>query len=158
MVLEIYNDFLVDVQHESNDRLYPQAMLPIWDMDFTVAEMTRLLDKGMTGFTLSDKPEMVGLPELWEPYYEPMWDIFNESGAVANFHIAAGMSRAEIEAIRSARFKRSKAGGAKPSKRSCPDRSPRRPTCVGRVRAPARHGGQRYAVLLSNVRIIATCA
>ena len=97
-VLEIYNDFLVEVQQESNQRLYPQAMLPIWDMEFTVAEMSRLLDQGITGFTLSDKPEMIGLPELWEPYYAPMWDTFNESGAVANFHIAAGMSRAEIEA------------------------------------------------------------
>ena len=103
MVLEIYNDFFVDVQDEGNGRLFPQAMLPIWDMEFTVAEMTRLLDKGITGFTLSDKPEMVGLPELWEPYFEPMWDLFNESGAVANFHIGAGMSRAEMEDIRGSR-------------------------------------------------------
>ena len=52
MVLEVYNDFYVDIQDEGNGRLFPQAMLPIWDMDFTVAEMTRLLDKGITGFTL----------------------------------------------------------------------------------------------------------
>ena len=88
MVLEIYNDFFVDVQDEGNGRLFPQAMLPIWDMEFTVAEMTRLLDKGITGFTLSDKPEMVGLPELWEPYFEPMWDL-SMSRALSPIFISA---------------------------------------------------------------------
>jgi predicted TIM-barrel fold metal-dependent hydrolase len=100
LVLQVYNDFMVDLQTESNGRLLPQALLPVWDMELTVKEMTRLIDKGITGFTLSDKPEMIGLPELSTPYFAPMWDIFNESGAVANFHIGAGATRAELEAIR----------------------------------------------------------
>jgi predicted TIM-barrel fold metal-dependent hydrolase len=100
LILQVYNDFLADVQEESNQRLFPQAMLPIWDMDLTVKEMTRLLDRGIKGFTLSDKPELLGLPELPEPYFDPMWDLFNESGAVANFHIGAGARRDELEALR----------------------------------------------------------
>jgi predicted TIM-barrel fold metal-dependent hydrolase len=99
-VLRIYNDFLVEVQDESKGRLFPQALLPIWDMDLTINEMTRLLDRGVTGFTLSDKPELLGLPELPEPYFTPMWDLFNDSGAVANFHIGAGARREEFEALR----------------------------------------------------------
>lgn len=154
-VLEIYNDFFVDVQDEGNGRLFPQAMLPIWDMEFTVAEMERLLDKGMTGFTLSDKPEMVGLPELWEPYYEPMWDTFNESGAVANFHIGSGMSRAEMEKIRGARFKEGKVGGEAGSE-VFPRPIPAAPSTwwgeFGHQRRLAIHATQMY---MSNVRIIA---
>jgi predicted TIM-barrel fold metal-dependent hydrolase len=100
VVLQIYNDFLVDIQEESGGRLLPQAMLPYWDMDLTIKEMTRLLDKGIRGFTMSDKPEMIGLPELPEPYFDPMWDLFNESGAVANFHIGSGNRREDFEAIR----------------------------------------------------------
>jgi len=92
-VLQIYNDWLLDIQEESNGRLYPQAMLPIWDMDFTVQEMKRLLERGATGFTLSDKPELLDLPELPEPYFEPMWDLANEAGIAMNFHIGAGMRR-----------------------------------------------------------------
>lgn len=92
-VLRAFNDFYVDVQEESGGRLLPQAMLPIWDMDLTVKEMTRLIDKGVTGFTLSDKPELLGLPELPEPYFAPMWDLANESGAVINFHIGSGMNK-----------------------------------------------------------------
>jgi hypothetical protein len=70
-VLQMYNDHLVQVQHESGDRLLPQCVLPIWDMDLTVKEMTRLIDQGIRGFTLSDKPELLGLPELPEPYFAP---------------------------------------------------------------------------------------
>jgi uncharacterized protein len=103
-VLQMYNDFLVDVQQESGGRLLPQGLLPIWDMDLTIKEMTRLRDKGIHGFTLSDKPELLGLPELPQPYFDPMWDLFNDSGAVVNFHIGAGARKEELEAIRAMRF------------------------------------------------------
>jgi uncharacterized protein len=93
-VLQLYNDFLVDTQEASNQRLFPQAMLPIWDMELTIKEMQRLLDKGITGFTLSDRPELLDLPELDQPYFAPMWTLANESGAVMNFHIGAGGVRA----------------------------------------------------------------
>ena len=52
VVLETLNDYYVEVQHESGERLLPQAMLPIWDMDYTVKEMTRLIDRGIRGFIL----------------------------------------------------------------------------------------------------------
>ena len=93
-VLSTFNDFYVDIQKESADRLMPQAMLPVWDMDFTVKEMERLLHSGARGFTLSDKPEMVGLPSLNEPYWAPMWDLANEAKCIMNFHIGSGSSRA----------------------------------------------------------------
>jgi predicted TIM-barrel fold metal-dependent hydrolase len=102
-ILQIYNDFLVDVQRESNGRLIPQGILPVWDMDLTVREIERLSDLGMTGFTLSDKPEMIGLPELWEDYWTPMWQLFNDRELVANFHIGAGARKEELEAIRNSR-------------------------------------------------------
>jgi predicted TIM-barrel fold metal-dependent hydrolase len=102
-VLQIYNDFLVDVQTESQGRLFPQGLLPVWDMDLTIHEITRLAEAGMTGFTMSDKPEMIGLPELWEDYWTPMWQLLNDRHLVANFHIGAGSRKEEIEAIRNAR-------------------------------------------------------
>jgi predicted TIM-barrel fold metal-dependent hydrolase len=103
-ILRTYNDFLVEFQQDSGNRVFPQALLPIWDMDLTVAEMTRLIDRGIRGFTLSDKPELLDLPELPDPYFAPMWDIFNETKAVANFHIGAGRRREELESIRWARL------------------------------------------------------
>jgi uncharacterized protein len=89
-VQEMYNDFLVDIQGQSGDRLFPQAVLPVWDMDLTVREMTRLREKGITGFTITDKPHMIGLPDLDAPYFAPMWSLANDMGTVINFHIGSG--------------------------------------------------------------------
>jgi uncharacterized protein len=92
-IQRIYNDFLVDIQHASGDRLLPQAVLPIWDMDLTVKEMTRLAGEGIRGFTITDKPQVVDMPDLDAPYFAPMWSLANEQGAVINFHIGSGGTR-----------------------------------------------------------------
>jgi len=113
VILRTYNDFLVDVQKDSGDRLFPQAMLPIWDMDLTVAEMERLLDQGITGFTLSDRPELMGLPQLPEPYFEPMWGLADEAGIPLNFHIGAGAAKERGKAARGADQLRRPAESAK---------------------------------------------
>ena len=90
LVLRIYNDSLVDMQNESGRRLLPQAVLPIWNMDELVSEMTRMIDAGITGFTVTDKPQLCGLPDLDSPYFAPMWSLANEAGSVINFHIGSG--------------------------------------------------------------------
>jgi uncharacterized protein len=87
---QIYNDAMVDLQNESKRRLLPQAVLPLWDMDLTVREMRRLIDAGITGFTLTDKPHLVGMPDLDHEYFSPMWRIADEAGSVINFHIGSG--------------------------------------------------------------------
>ncbi|MDO8732573.1 MAG: amidohydrolase family protein [Actinomycetota bacterium] len=91
IVSSIYNDGMVDVQHESGGRMLPQCILPIWDMDLTVKEMTRLHEQGITGFTVTDKPQMVSLPDLDAPYFAPMWSLANDLGSVMNFHIGSGL-------------------------------------------------------------------
>jgi predicted TIM-barrel fold metal-dependent hydrolase len=150
-ILQTYNDFMVDVQHESNNRLFPQALLPIWDMELTLKEMKRLLDKGITGFTLSDKPELLGLPELPEPFFDPMWDLFNESGAVANFHIGAGARREEMEAIRNSPVGGVTAPQVAQAASSAPKVAAPTWRSFGKQRRLAVHATQMY---MSNVRII----
>lgn len=142
-VLEIYNDFLVEVQHASGGRLFPQAVLPVWDMDQTIAEMIRLIDQDIRGFTLTDKPELIGLPELHDPYFAPMWSLFNESGTVPNFHIGAGGTRAEVQSYR------------RVLNRQADAKRDTNPSTTWRLFGPQRtlaiNGTQQY---MSNVRII----
>ncbi|CAB5037913.1 MAG: amidohydrolase family protein [Actinobacteria bacterium] len=102
IVSSIYNDGMVDYQHESKGRLLPQCILPIWDMDLTVKEMKRLHEQGITGFTITDKPQMVGLPDLDSPYFAPMWALANDLGSVMNFHIGSGLPSNTGEASRKA--------------------------------------------------------
>jgi predicted TIM-barrel fold metal-dependent hydrolase len=153
LILRTYNDFLADTQRESAGRLYPQALLPFWDMELTVREMTRMLDQGIRGFTISDKPEMIGLPELPEPFFAPMWDLFNESGAVVNFHIGGGNRREEFEAYR-ARTSETNMKKPLPPQRPggpIPAMAPVTWRTFGRQRGFAAMATQMY---MSNVRII----
>jgi predicted TIM-barrel fold metal-dependent hydrolase len=89
-VQRTYNDALVDYQTQSGGRLLGQAVLPTWDMAETVKEMHRMLDAGITGFTITDKPHLLGQGDLDSDYFAPMWAIANETGAVINFHIGSG--------------------------------------------------------------------
>ena len=158
-ILRIYNDFLGDVQEESGGRLYPQALLPIWDMPATIREMTRLLDRGIRGFTFSDRPELLGLPELPESFYDPMWDLLSESGSVANFHVGAGRKSEMNEDVKAARG----LGGPAPDRPEPADPPEPADQPVPAVAAPywSSYGIQRRLVIasaqgfMSNVRIIA---
>jgi predicted TIM-barrel fold metal-dependent hydrolase len=112
-----YNDFLVDIQHESGNRLLPQAVLPIWDMDLTVKEMDRLATEGIRGFTITDKPQVVNMPDLDAPYFAPMWSLANELGSVINFHIGSGglrQLRDSDPAVQEARRQGSAVAGPNP--------------------------------------------
>jgi predicted TIM-barrel fold metal-dependent hydrolase len=143
LILQVLNDFYADAQEESGGRLLPQAMLPIWDMDLTVKEMERLIDRDIRGFTLSDRPELLGLPELDDEYYTPMWDLFDNSGSVVNFHIGSGKRREEIEAGRTGRYV--------PTPGQVPAVASPTWSSFGRYRQLVAHSVQSH---MSNVRIV----
>jgi predicted TIM-barrel fold metal-dependent hydrolase len=94
-ILQTYNDYLADTQRESGGRLYPQGLLPIWDMDLVVREMRRGKELGLTGFVLTDRPDLVDLPQLDEPYWEPMWELASDLSLPLNFHIGSGRQNAK---------------------------------------------------------------
>jgi predicted TIM-barrel fold metal-dependent hydrolase len=86
-----YNDGASQFQSEGEGRLYPQALLPFWDIDLAVAELARSLDElGLTGCVLTDAPENWGLPTLGESYWEPLFAAAQERGLPINFHIGGG--------------------------------------------------------------------
>ncbi len=86
-----YNDGVAEFQREGEGRLYPQAILPFWDIDLAVAELERAHDElGLTGCILSDAPENWGLPTLSQPYWEPLFALAQERGLPINFHIGGG--------------------------------------------------------------------
>lgn len=87
-----YNDAMADVQRAGKGRLYPQALLPFWDIALTVQELKRCHDQlGMTGFTMTDSPESWGLPYLNDPHWDPLWTEAQERGMPVNFHIGSGV-------------------------------------------------------------------
>ena len=89
--IKIYNDALAEWQAESGGRLFPQALLPFWDLDATLSEMRRAVEElGFVGFTITDTPEKFDFPDYQTPYWDPFWELASELGAPLNFHIGSG--------------------------------------------------------------------
>src|SRR5271169_2578338 len=58
-VVAIYNDAMAEWQAASNGRLYPQAMVPFWDMKQAIRECERVKnDLHLTGIILAGEPNL----------------------------------------------------------------------------------------------------
>ena len=87
--VEIYNDAAAELQATTKGRLRPQAILPFWDRAATIAEMRRARQLGLSGFTITDAPERIGLPDYGDPSWNSFWETAVELRTPLNFHIAA---------------------------------------------------------------------
>lgn len=88
--VQIYNDFMADMQEESGGRLCPMIMTPWWDVKDTVKEIERMLKRGMKGVNCNTDPQSYpGVPDLGDPHWDPMWALCQEAKLPINFHIGA---------------------------------------------------------------------
>ena len=91
--VKIYNDACADWQRESNNRLFPQAMLPLWDIDATVKELRRVKEElHLTGVTITDRVGAFDVPDFSQPHWEPFWELINDLELPVDFHIGAGLT------------------------------------------------------------------
>jgi predicted TIM-barrel fold metal-dependent hydrolase len=87
----IYNDAAAELQQATGGRLRPQAILPFWDMKATLAEMRRAREVlRLTGFTITDSPERLGLPDYGDPSWTPFFELAEGLDVPLDFHIASG--------------------------------------------------------------------
>lgn len=90
--LSIYNDACAEWQQESNGRLFPQALLPLWDVDATLKELRRVKEElHLTGVTITDRIWALDLPDFSQPYWEPFWELINDLELPVNIHIGASL-------------------------------------------------------------------
>jgi predicted TIM-barrel fold metal-dependent hydrolase len=87
---KIFNDAMIEKQQKSGNRLLPMALLPWWDVKEAVAEIERCHKAGVRGVNIAPKPENVGLPNLGDPHWYPMWEACTHYDMPVNFHIGAG--------------------------------------------------------------------
>src|SRR5207244_7120746 len=92
-VFTAFNDAIAEFQHDSGNRIFPQAMVPIWeDRDTMMKEVRRASeDLKLTGFVMGDRPEMLGVPGYLDPFWEPFFEYCNDRRIPLNFHLG-GMS------------------------------------------------------------------
>jgi len=92
LCVTLYNDAMIEVQEQSNDRLLPMALMPWWDVEASVAEVHRTAAAGLRGVNMCSDPQLRGAPELWQTEWDPFWEACTEHRQPVNFHIGASDS------------------------------------------------------------------
>lgn len=88
----VYNDAMVEIQRESNERIFPMALVPWWNIDACAAEIRRAHEMGLRGIVMCSDPDAVGLPDLGDPAWDSFWDVCGELEMPVNFHIGASQT------------------------------------------------------------------
>ena len=91
-----YNDFQTEFAEADPNRLLPVTMLPFWNLDAAVAELHRAADNGHRGVLLAVEYDKVGLPNIYDPHWEPLLKAVEERGQSCNFHVGFNQLTPEL--------------------------------------------------------------
>jgi len=87
--VEIYNDWMNDLQCRSGERILPMALVPWWDIDACVSEVDRMHAAGAKGIVMCSNPHDSGMPDFAQPDWRPFWEVCEALRMPVNFHIGA---------------------------------------------------------------------
>lgn len=95
-ITEIFNDACADRAKQSGGRINGMATLPYWDKRLMDKEMRRIVDLGLKGVVLPDRPERLsegylGPDGKMNPFWEEVFQICNDTGMPINFHLNASL-------------------------------------------------------------------
>jgi len=95
-VIRGFNDACLERMRESDGRINCMGTLPYWDKDLMIAETRRIIDMGLKGIVLPDRPERLvagylGADGKVNPFWEEFFDICNATGTPLNFHINSSL-------------------------------------------------------------------
>jgi predicted TIM-barrel fold metal-dependent hydrolase len=97
--VQAYNDFLVEFSHKAPGRFIPLTALPFWDVKESVEEMRRCHGAGHRGIVFAGKPYKLGLPNLSDPHWGPIFEAAEALELPVNFHV--GFQEMDEDDIRS---------------------------------------------------------
>jgi predicted TIM-barrel fold metal-dependent hydrolase len=89
-LVRAYNDFVVDFSSADHQRYIGLMLLPIWDIDLSIAEMKRSAASGHRGMLFSQEPELYGCPMIGERHWDKLWAAAQEMQLSVNFHVGSG--------------------------------------------------------------------
>ncbi|HEX3323530.1 MAG TPA: amidohydrolase family protein, partial [Solirubrobacterales bacterium] len=95
-VMQMYNDACADRIKESGNRIFCMASLPYWDKDTLLAETRRVIDRGVKGVVMPDRPErlssgFIGDDGKVSPFWEEFFDLCSATGTPLNFHLNSAL-------------------------------------------------------------------
>ena len=95
-IIRIFNDACAQRMAESDGRINCLGMLPYWDKKLLVEETRRIVDLGIKGVIMPDRPErlsegFVGRDGQVSPFWEEVFEICDATGTPLNFHLNASL-------------------------------------------------------------------
>jgi predicted TIM-barrel fold metal-dependent hydrolase len=85
-----YNDWMVEEWcGDSDGRLVPLPIIPLWDVELAVAEIYRNAARGCTAVAFSEITAKLGLPTLHSGYWEPFFAACADTETVVCMHIGS---------------------------------------------------------------------
>ena len=90
--VKAYNDFQSEFASADPKRFIPITMVPFWDLDESVAEITRCHEMGHRGILFANKYEQIGMPSFTDPHWDPIYATAAELDTSVNFHVGFSSS------------------------------------------------------------------
>jgi uncharacterized protein len=83
-VMRIYNEWLADFCSTHPERFAGLASIPNHPLDAAIAEVERVAKRGtVRGLDIANSPD---LKPLWDPHWNPLWEVIDASGLPLHFH------------------------------------------------------------------------
>jgi len=85
-----YNDWMVEEWcGDSDGRLIPLIIVPLWDAELAAAEVRRNAERGVHAVCFSEIPPHLGLPSIHSGHWDPLFAACAETATVVNMHIGS---------------------------------------------------------------------
>ncbi len=93
LCVEAYNDFQIDEWcGDSDGRLIPLGIIPLWDVELAVQEVHRTANRGMHAMCFSELPARLKLPSIHSGYWDPFFAACEETQTAIQMHIGSSSS------------------------------------------------------------------
>ena len=90
LCIQAYNDMLTEHWCATDpERLIPLMLIPFWDVAASVAEIERIVDRGVKAVAFSENPTVLGLPSVHTSHWEPIWQAIAAHDLAVCMHIGS---------------------------------------------------------------------
>jgi predicted TIM-barrel fold metal-dependent hydrolase len=88
--VQAYNDWMVEEWcGDSNGRLVPICLIPLWDAELAAVEVRRNAERGVRAVAFSEVAAALGLPSIHSDFWHPFFAACEETGTVVCMHIGS---------------------------------------------------------------------
>ena len=96
-IIRMYNEACQARAIESGGRIQCMPTLPYWDKDLVDAEVRRIVDMGLKGVVMPDRPERLSSGYLGpdgkvSPFWENFFEVCEAEGLALNFHLNSSLN------------------------------------------------------------------